>query len=1082
MENSLVEGKNGGVLFSENGSEWRLFDGTAQEIGSEAVMNWSEVRAAIVSEGLRVGKIVVGVPQKSDNHGSSVAIDESFWQSLSGLGPYLTHLHLWQVTGQTLPPDLPDSLEVLDLRGCKDLQKISRLPESLRTLDLGDCPVVEKLPDTVPAGLERFYFNGCERLEVDFFLGTLHRSGGALVEVDGSGSPKVRSLSNFPRSLETLVLAGCRRLDDIETLGEFRNLKHLNFSECTAIKTLPDLPEELEYLVLFGASALHSFLNQNIGPYERGRAGENVLDRLLVRKKYGTRLSIMAHAKILFLGNGRAGKTTLSKRMVWEQLDEAQRRSGENHRYKPTVKEDPTHGIRFSTVDIGLVLPEEAEKDLVACGAQSRLTTESVLGVNKTEDGRLRGTVRIWDFGGQELYHRTHRIFASEGSIFLLLWRRDEPSLVDDKPEHVNELEWKAFNEQRSLDYWLEYVESIRPQSKVAIICSHCPDPDKMSDIPNWVKKAPRHADRAGKISTFFVDSLADECGTHMTYQQLMDWICKMCGQVATDIGLVVPEFYQQISEMVRTLLSENEQQKNNNRAPCNLIFSWEDWAQRVRELWMPANGANNETNDSGTAINDHDIEIITTYFHEAGHLFFIRGDGQRAVLIDQVWATSIIYKMLKPGSPLYRTIKKNGGWFLGGDLEAQEEWRGLKENLQGKQLWIFMQNCQLIGRLTRSVSKSVTESLFLISEKWLLPTLPEIKDRLDERIQLYKDNRENICQENFDFESIIMNEFEFRGLQLFLGTHWGKNGIYYQDGLLAEENDQAPQWLFRLTWNADEADGFSGKLTAFLWVQKSRQAEVTDMIYGILLSSGSPLENHRDRIHHRERSPEIHFPSENLVSANPGAFDVAISSSGVDTVEAEAMKTALTEAGYRVNWYKIAACRLDDRIGVENFMETLNHPPCIILLLSDRYLNIEDPGGSWYCGYELADALLRLGRGDRSVNQTLAVYKTLPKSDRFNPHALRSANLDSKIASLLETRATYFSEKYAKIGSREKRQFQHYNDLNLKFAYALESDGRTKFVNSRSDRGSYVEVPGDLSAPDAWLPLIEAVRNAIRK
>ena len=253
-------------------------------------------------------------------------------------------------------------------------------------------------------------------------------------------------------------------------------------------------------------------------------------------------------------------------------------------------------------------------------------------------------------------------------------------------------------------------------------------------------------------------------------------------------------------------------------------------------------------------------------------------------------------------------------------------------------------------------------------------------------------------------------------------------------------------------------------------------------MIEDIMFCSGSPLETNRGRLRPGVENVDIRR-SMRLSSDNPEQFDVAISSSGADSAEAESMKAALIRAGYRVNWYKIPECRVDEKIELETFMETLNHPPCIILLLSERYLSIEDPEGSWYCTVELADALLRLRDGVRTTDQTLVAYKFPPKSPNFDPNALRSENAAIKIEYLLETRASFFDQKYASISTSNKPRYQYLNKLCLKCTDARHGRGFELFSKSRTNRGAFLEIPEDWSnQPDIWKPLIKAVAKATGK
>ena len=85
--------------------------------------------------------------------------------------------------------------------------------------------------------------------------------------------------------------------------------------------------------------------------------------------------------KVLLVGEGAAGKTSLVKRLLGKKFDK---------------KESQTHGININTWEIT---------------------------VDKTNI-----KVRLWDFGGQEIMHATHQFFLSKRSLYILVLdgRKDE--------------------------------------------------------------------------------------------------------------------------------------------------------------------------------------------------------------------------------------------------------------------------------------------------------------------------------------------------------------------------------------------------------------------------------------------------------------------------------------------------------------------------------------------------------------------------------------------------------------------------------------------------------------------------------
>ncbi|MBI5819461.1 MAG: leucine-rich repeat domain-containing protein [Verrucomicrobia bacterium] len=184
-------------------------------------------------------------------------------------------------------------------------------------------------------------------------------------------------------------LTALRRLDLFDNplttlppeIGQLLTLEVLDLS----INLLTTLPPEINHL----SALIHLFLHGNpgldlpdevLGPPSHGEYIRNVtpaspraiLDYYFARQAQGD--TPMQEVRVLLVGRGRVGKTSLLKALRGE---------------KPDPKEDETPGIT--------VLPLELN-----CA-----------------QGTARG--HVWDFGGQEFLHGTHQIFLSERCVYVLV-------------------------------------------------------------------------------------------------------------------------------------------------------------------------------------------------------------------------------------------------------------------------------------------------------------------------------------------------------------------------------------------------------------------------------------------------------------------------------------------------------------------------------------------------------------------------------------------------------------------------------------------------------------------------------------
>ncbi|PSB09260.1 GTPase, partial [filamentous cyanobacterium Phorm 46] len=111
-------------------------------------------------------------------------------------------------------------------------------------------------------------------------------------------------------------------------------------------------------------------------------------------------------AKLLIVGEGEAGKTTLANKLL-------------NSDYELKQREPTTEGI-------------------------------DVMHWEFTQANGKPFRVHLWDFGGQEIYHATHQFFLTERSVYVLL--------VDNRRENSN------------LCYWLSIIELLSNGSPVFLV------------------------------------------------------------------------------------------------------------------------------------------------------------------------------------------------------------------------------------------------------------------------------------------------------------------------------------------------------------------------------------------------------------------------------------------------------------------------------------------------------------------------------------------------------------------------------------------------------------------------------------
>ena len=157
-------------------------------------------------------------------------------------------------------------------------------------------------------------------------------------------------------------------------ISQLTNLIYFDFSH----NQLSKLPREI--IQLTKITELH--LNHNpldFPPIEIARQGIEAISQYFTSLEGETR--ILSEVKLLFIGDGAAGKTSLTRCLTGQNFN---------------AHEATTHGIRIKPWQL-----DAAKRSI---------------------------KVNLWDFGGQEIMHATHQFFLSRRSLYILVLdgRRDE--------------------------------------------------------------------------------------------------------------------------------------------------------------------------------------------------------------------------------------------------------------------------------------------------------------------------------------------------------------------------------------------------------------------------------------------------------------------------------------------------------------------------------------------------------------------------------------------------------------------------------------------------------------------------------
>ncbi|MBE9184294.1 leucine-rich repeat domain-containing protein [Microcoleus sp. LEGE 07076] len=276
----------------------------------------------------------------------------------------LTQIHLWnnQIT------------EIAEVLG-----KLS----NLTLLDLSDNQITE-IPEVLGklSNLTELYLSTNQITEIPEVLG---------------------KLSN----LTELYLTNNQITEIPEVLGKLSNLTqiHLSFNQITEIPEVLGKMEQLEQLDLRGNPI--PIPPEILGSNQSYQPGDllTILD-FYFQTRDPDATEELNEAKLLIVGEGEAGKTTLANKLL-------------NPNYELKEREPTTEGIDVLSWEF----PQPNGKPF---------------------------RVHVWDFGGQEIYHATHQFFLTERSLYVLL--------VDNRRQNPN------------LCYWLRIIELLSNGSPVFLV------------------------------------------------------------------------------------------------------------------------------------------------------------------------------------------------------------------------------------------------------------------------------------------------------------------------------------------------------------------------------------------------------------------------------------------------------------------------------------------------------------------------------------------------------------------------------------------------------------------------------------
>ncbi|MCK4793793.1 MAG: leucine-rich repeat domain-containing protein [Desulfobacteraceae bacterium] len=347
-----------------------------------------------------------------------------------------------------LPPEIGNlsALEVLDISRNKitelhpkigNLERLVRLDASNN--DLAGLPAqIGKLTNLVVLRLSGNHLynlpneiGNLQRLEIIIITGNRVRSLPAeignlnklsLLECPGNLLQELPKEIGKLTALNILYLSGNPLTSLPVEIGLLENLKILHLTN----SKLRRLPQEI--VELHGLEDIRVAGNPlRFPPIQVATQGfKAIKDYILSVRKDEIGKKILFEAKLMIVGQGGVGKTSLLNRLLFNFYDE---------------RDQPTKGVDIETWD----------KEIAKTGIA---VNEWNLPMSAEEKSHIR--MNVWDFGGQEIYHATHQFFLTKDSIYLLVW------------------DSRQGDEEAQLYRWLLKLEAFAGGSPIILVLNKC--------------------------------------------------------------------------------------------------------------------------------------------------------------------------------------------------------------------------------------------------------------------------------------------------------------------------------------------------------------------------------------------------------------------------------------------------------------------------------------------------------------------------------------------------------------------------------------------------------------------------------
>jgi GTPase SAR1 family protein len=340
-----------------------------------------------------------------------------------------------------------------------------------------------------------------------------------------------------------------------------------------------------------------------------------------------------AEAKFIFFGNGEAGKTTLSKQLREGIFEKTEGR---------------THGIlvwewTIDQKDFPQKLHDKIAREIEKY--QQEHPERKIL--RKPE----RVLLNVWDFGGQEYFHATHRLFLSDNVLYMVVW--------ETATDHTN----RATGDYPR-KYWVDNIAHYAPKHTILYVQNKAGDAAAFDASKKEYKVTLRDDNSPHSLQQYNLD-------VDLLKRKVLEELPQL-----DYMAQPIVKVYDDIRTEVKRIKTEKK------------VLSFTDFETLCRAV---------DTTEARIMQDDANIQQVTEFLHETGCLICYRFKKDKKskkldnyVFINSGWVTETIYKILDK-----KTLENNGEFDKKHVISVLEQERS---DLLDANLWIeLMQEFELI-------------------------------------------------------------------------------------------------------------------------------------------------------------------------------------------------------------------------------------------------------------------------------------------------------------------------------------------------------------------------------------------------